>query len=285
MSEDAHEPELHVIKLPDWPGADEWRAERARHRAEARLRYIRHLAPLLSGLVEADDAETLASTVLDALLIWNRLGTDERCQCSCHPHLPESEFHDYGFGCSCQLTAEERTARFDAWMAEIDAFWDSSEGQRLTAAARAEEDELQAWIRDHPEVVLGRHGGLAPEQWWGEVDGHSFYFRERHDHWRIELDLRPSGRHYRAWSGEGDLDDDANFTWREVEEGDVIAEGATTDESYGKTPLQRFQFIVDTIRTHLGRQTCTLHTVHLDELELLLARPVNWCPECGTQLL
>lgn len=33
-----------------------------------------------------------------------------------------------------------------------------------------------------------------PEEWHGEVDGHSFYFRERHDEWRIVLDLRPSGR-------------------------------------------------------------------------------------------
>ncbi|AKS31677.1 hypothetical protein AFA91_07070 [Mycolicibacterium goodii] len=28
-----------------------------------------------------------------------------------------------------------------------------------------------------------------PEQWEGEVDGHSFYFRERGGDWVIELDL------------------------------------------------------------------------------------------------
>ena len=52
-----------------------------------------------------------------------------------------------------------------------------------------------------------RSGGFAPEQWYGSVDGHRFSFRERHDEWRIELDLRPSGRFARVWVG-GDLDDE-----------------------------------------------------------------------------
>jgi hypothetical protein len=48
------------------------------------------------------------------------------------------------------------------------------------------------------------HGGLTPEEWRGEVDGHSFYFRERHDEWRIEVDLRPSGRFIRAVCSSGE---------------------------------------------------------------------------------
>ena len=42
---------------------------------------------------------------------------------------------------------------------------------------------------------------MAPEQWRGEVDGHTFYFRERNDEWRIELDLQPSCRIIRALVG------------------------------------------------------------------------------------
>jgi hypothetical protein len=38
---------------------------------------------------------------------------------------------------------------------------------------------------------------------------------------------------------------------------DVIAEGTTGTDGYGKTPMQRAKFIVDTIRIHLARQTCT----------------------------
>lgn len=100
---------------------------------------------------------------------------------------------------------------------------------------------------------------------------------------RIELDLRPSGRYYRAWAG-GDLDDDASYEERETDEGDVIAEGTTAVDGYGNTLVERIQFIVGVIRTHLRRQNCTVHTVERDELELLLGRPLVWCPECGTEL-
>lgn len=115
------------------------------------------------------------------------------------------------------------------------------------------------------------------------VDGHHFFFRERHDHWRIELDLRPSGRFYKAWTG-GDLDDDANFELREFEQGDVIAEGATSVDGYGATPVDRAQFIVDTIRAHLLRSACDVHTNERADLELLFGRPLNWCPACGIRV-
>lgn len=88
----------------------------------------------------------------------------------------------------------------------------------------------------HAGVVVHRGGGMAPEQWWGDVDGHSFYFRERHDEWRIGLDLRPSGRSVSTWVG-GELDDENGFEPRESEEGDVIAEGTTSVDGYGSTPV------------------------------------------------
>jgi len=57
---------------------------------------------------------------------------------------------------------------------------------------------------------------MFPEQWWGDVDNRPFYFRERNDHWRIELDLRPTGQFSRVWLG-GDFDDAASFELRSIE--------------------------------------------------------------------
>ncbi|CDO91387.1 MULTISPECIES: hypothetical protein [Mycobacterium simiae complex] len=64
--------------------------------------------------------------------------------------------------------------------------------------------------------------GLVPEQWDGEVDGHSFYFRERHGEWRIELDLRPSGHFARTLAGTNS-DGTPQYGEKELDEGDIIA--------------------------------------------------------------
>ena len=166
---------------------------------------------------------------------------------------------------------------------DIRAFWRSPEGQQITVAERAANAELDAWVAAQPGVVVHSHGGLAPEQWRGEVDGHSFYFRERHDEWRIELDLRPSGRFARAVVGT-DHDGKARYEDRELDEGEVIARGITDVDGYGRAPIERAKFIVDTIRVHLARQVCTLHAEDLSSIEALLGREVRWCPSCGTRL-
>jgi hypothetical protein len=140
-----------------------------------------------------------------------------------------------------------------------------------------------AWLALHPDVVVRSYGGMFAEQWWGDVDQRSFYFRERSEYWRIELDLRPTGRFSRVWLG-GDFDDPANFEPRSIDAGDVIAEGATAVAGYGKTPLDRLHFIVGTIRAHVLRQTCTVHVDDRTALESLLGRPPAWCPSCGIRL-
>jgi hypothetical protein len=278
----AEEPELHVVRLPDVLGP-EHRARIARERQEARRRYVEYLASVLAVRGVVGDIKELADAVLDALVVWTDVTTGERCRCSCHPRLPESDLHDYGFACVCGHTAEEWRRHWAEWKGGVDEFWASPEGRRVAAARRAEEDELAVWLADNPDVDVGKHGGLAPEQWWGEVDGHSFYFRERHDHWRIELDLRPSGRFSRVWVG-GDLDDDASFEPREIEEGEVVAVGTTADEGYGTTPVERIRFITTTIRTKLGREACDVHLSERADLELLFGRPLAWCPACGVRL-
>ena len=120
-------------------------------------------------------------------------------------------------------------------------------------------------------VMVHSHGGLCPEQWTGEVDGHSFYFRERHAEWRIELDLRPSGRFIRTVTGT-DNDGATRHEERELDRGDVIAYGTTDIEGYGATPVERAQFIIDTIRIHLARQACTHHNDDLSSIQANSAR-------------
>jgi hypothetical protein len=98
-----------------------------------------------------------------------------------------------------------------------------------------------------------------------------------------EIDLRPSGRFVRAIDG---IDDDGNFRYheRESEEGDIIASGTTDAEGYGTTPVERAQFIVDTVRIHLTRQTCTHHVDALTSIEAVLGAELRWCPTCGIRL-
>lgn len=126
-------------------------------------------------------------------------------------------------------------ATFRDFLDDMNEFWQTPQGRRLQAAQQAAEADLQEWLADQPGVVVGSHGGQVPEQWEGEVDGHSFYFRERGGEWDIEIDLRP-----RDGSTRG--------------EGDVIATGTIAAEGYGENPRERAVFIVTTIRDHLRRE-------------------------------
>ena len=277
------EPELRIIKFPDVLGED-WRADRARHEAESRRRYRDHLVTALQSIdLTGTELGGLANAILDALFVVELDDSDGECRCSCHPRLPSSDVHDYGFDCGCRHTAEENRRHLEQLRAELDAYWNSPEGQAIRESQAREDAELDGWLDSETGVTITSHGGFAPEQWRGTVDGHTFYFRERHDHWRIELDLRPSGRFYGTWTG-GDIDDDAHYEDREVDEGDMIAEGTTTIARYGTSPIERARFIVSTIKDHLRQIDCDVHRHELDDLELLCGRQLNWCPACGKPL-
>jgi hypothetical protein len=132
-------------------------------------------------------------------------------------------------------------------------------------------------------VVVHNHGGSAPEQWRGEVDGHSFYFRERHDDWHIEIDLHPTGHSIDVIDGHDD-DGATRYRQRDLEQGDVIATGTIYADGYGATVVERAQFIVTTIRDHLRRKACTHHLDKLDAINAALRASVGWCPACGIRL-
>lgn len=276
------DPELYIVRPPD-PG-DGWRAEREHVRRESRRRHLERLEAALAVADACTDApRERAEAVLEGFFGSVRRETGDQCGCSCHPQLPDTDLHGYGADCHCRDTAEERRAHWLAWQAEHVAFWASPEGRDIETARQVEEDALAGWLAAQPGVVVTSHGGWAPEQWRGSVDGHTFFFRERHDHWRIELDLAPSGRFAEVWRG-GDPDDGAAHEFTELDEGEVIAEGTTSADGYGETPLERARFLVDTIRTHLRRRGCTAHTAGRAELEQLLGRPPAWCPACGQRM-
>ncbi|CAM3268279.1 hypothetical protein H7J08_12825 [Mycobacterium frederiksbergense] len=120
-----------------------------------------------------------------------------------------------------------------------------------------------------------------PEQWRGDVDGHSFYFRERHDVWHIEIDLRPTL--IDVLDGHND-DGRSRLRQRLIEQGEVIATGTIDAADYGSTVVQRAQFIVTTIRDHLRRKACTHHLDNLDAITAALGTTIDWCPTCGIRL-
>lgn len=276
------EPELEMTDSAEISGAVEYRQRIERARSGARSRYREHLAAVFDQHGVAEPGE-LADATLDALTVWRYIDSGELCICSCHPRLPESDLHDYGFDCVCTRTPEARRRAFNQWRNSIAEFWRSPEGQRITAAEQAADAELAGWLAQQQGASVHSHGGLAPEQWRGDVDGHSFYFRGRHDEWHIELDLRPTGRFVRAMAGT-DHDDTVHYQVHESVEGDVIASGTTDTEGYGTTPVERAQFIVDTIRIHLVRRACTHHRDHLASIEAILGTGAHWCPTCGTRL-
>lgn len=274
--------EIYLVDFSNAPGAVECREQLERARTEARRRYRGHLTTVfdLHGTPEPD---VLADVALDALTVWRYIDSDARCWCSCHPRLPETDLHDYGFACVCARTPEDRRRTWNEWRTNMKAFWESPEGQQIKADEQADEADLQAWLAVQQGVNVRSHGGFAPEQWRGEVDGHSFYFRERHGDWRIELDLRPSGHFARTLVGT-DSNGTTQYKETELDEGDVIAYGTIDDDGYGARLVERAQFITDTIRTHLARQACTLHHDDLSSIEALLGTRINWCPACGTRL-
>jgi len=106
---------------------------------------------------------------------------------------------------------------------------------------------------------------------------------------RLPTGAIPRGNHLwcrapgTVWKG-GDLDADESYERRDIEVGDVIAEGVEGQPGYGGSPVERAHFITGVIRDHLGRQQCGFHTSPLREMVGKLGVPVRWCPSCGERV-
>lgn len=263
--------------------AAEYRKHSERARAQARARYGSYLAEVLGERGVADPVDT-AEALLTALTDWPDIETGELCRCSCHPQLPSSNLHDFGFGCNCTRTRDQRRESFQQLLNGIDEYWQSPEAFQIRAADEAAEQDLQTWLAHHPGVVVHSRGGWAPEQWRGEVDEHSFYFRERGGDWDLEIDLRPTGETMRVVDGQHD-DGTTRYRQLELERGDIIASGTIYTDGYGTDPAERAYFIVTIIRDHLRRKVCAHHPDKLAEISDILGSRVGWCPTCGIRLL
>jgi hypothetical protein len=157
------EPTPDGTDVADAPAAAEYRERLERARTHARRRYHEHLAAALQQY-GATDPDVLADLALDALTVWRYVDSGERCRCACHPRLPETDLHDYGFGCVCAQTPQQRRRGFDEWRKSIKAFWNSPDGVRIAEAERAADAALETWLAGQRGVVVHSHGGLAPEQ-------------------------------------------------------------------------------------------------------------------------
>lgn len=165
------------------------------------------------------------------------------------------------------------------WCTVPDSFWRELQGQAIPEV----DAELANWLTAQSGVAIRLCGGFAPEYWAGDVDGHSFAFRERHGLWDIEIDHQPSGRFIKLAAG-AEPHGTANYRTRELEVGERIASGTTDAAGYGTTPVERARFIIGIIRTYLTRQSCSHHLDRLEAIDVLLGAPARWCARCGARL-
>ena len=241
---------MYIVRFGGDP--DEFRARQEAELLRLRARYVRHL------VATADVDEATAERVI-AVLFDHRTADGRLCPCSCHPRL--SDQHDDGFDCSCGWDEARRAERSRSFARLLD----DPAAEALREQHASEEAAISRWLASQTAVTAERTSSYVPEQWAGTIDGHSFYFRERHGTWRIELDLEPSGRFAERVV---DVRDGEFVTEPEpILEGTVIAEGA--DSQLGTTPVDHLAFIVTTIRDHLWAREC-------DHAGALL-----FCPKCG----
>lgn len=249
--------DLYIV---DFGGDDDEKARREAERDAERSRLHSRYAHYLVARAAID--ESAAQRVIAALFDPHDTA-GRRCQCGCHPSL--SSQHGDGFDCRC--TWDEARQAEEARRRE--EFWDSLEATELRAEHHREEEAIAAWLTGQPGVDARRISSIAPEQWKGSVDGHSFYFRERGGCWRIELDIQESGRFARRLVR---VAEDGGLITEPVPvmEGEVIAEGL--ESQLGATATEHIAFIVRTIRDHLWGLQCD----H--------AGALFYCPKCGHRM-
>jgi len=236
--------------------------ERARQRSDVRTRYAAHL-------VRSAGVDDVTAHLVLAALFDHRTDDSSPCLCSCHARLPEGELHDAGFDCRCGWDEDRRRTEKGKWRASLEDYWASAEGEERKLAWKAERAELAAWLAAHPGVSAEQTTAAAPEQWEGTVDGRSFYFRERHGDWRLELDLEPTGHFANRVIGPGP-DGELRTESVETTAGTVIGEGV--ESALGQSTVDHLDFIVRAIREHIRGETCA----HIGA--------VNFCPACGARV-
>jgi hypothetical protein len=234
--------------------------ERARRDAAEQTRLRDRYVSLL---IDAVALERPVAERVFAVLFEHVHRSGRVCACGCHPRL--SALHDDGFDCRCTWDATREADEKMHWLAAFDD--PAYDGLRQSHAA--EEADIGAWLGGQTGVEANRKTSYAPEQWEGTVDGHTFYFRERHGFWRLELDLVPTGDFANRLV---DVGEDGELVTEPVpiEAGEVIAEGI--DSELGESPIDHLAFIVRAIRDRLWARQCD----H--------AGALFFCPMCGDRV-
>lgn len=181
------------------------------------------------------------------------------CGCTCHPTV--ADLHRGGITCPCQLTPEERQEKRAAAMAVL-ARLSEAEAEQYEQARHAREIAVRARAEEL-DVEITSWGGMAPYVLRGVVDGRAFFFRERHDVWRVEIagDDHPGSD---PWTNR---DDDSIVVAEGVS--DIYDRATDTDVFYDVVVLD---IAVDSVRTFLQRRTC-LHE-----------GAETYCPRCGVAM-
>ncbi len=179
------------------------------------------------------------------------------CPCSCHPSPASRSLHEGGVRCPCQLTEAERAEFWDHWLEATD---EDAEASRKEDEARAELAEAAAELDVEAEVRCWAFPFVVA----GVCDGRSFYLRERHGHWRVEVAADPGCAD--LWGTSGAL-------------GIKIAAGSATDlcDTDGDTsPAVALRLAVRAVRLSVLRDSC-YHEQPSDESH-------RFCRRCGTPL-
>ena len=179
------------------------------------------------------------------------------CSCSCHPAPASRSLHEGGAQCPCQLTAAERAERWDRLFKDID---EVAEASKEDDNARAELAEAAAELDVDAEVRCS----ACPFVVAGTCDGRSFYLRERHGSWRVEVAADPGCAD--LWATPGAL-------------GIEIAAGDATDlcDADGRpSPVVALHLAVHAVRLSALKYMCS-HEQPSEESH-------RFCRRCGTPL-
>jgi len=86
--------------------AEEFVAKIMRNRQEAFAIYHSLLTDsLISRFPELPAPSEIANFVMETLFYWANYTNNSNCPCYCHPSLPNSNLHTFGFECPCMHDA------------------------------------------------------------------------------------------------------------------------------------------------------------------------------------
>lgn len=179
------------------------------------------------------------------------------CGCSCHPSPASLSLHEGGVECPCQLTAAERAELWDRLFRDVG---EATEASKEADRERAEVAEVAAELNVDAEVRCS----ACPFVVAGTCDGRSFFLRERHGHWRVEVAADPDCTD--LWSTRDAL-------------GIRVAAGGKADlcDADGRfSPGVALRLAVDAVRLSALRDVCS----H----EQPPGESYRFCRRCGTPL-